>query len=82
MFLIQGRAEGARSADGLVSGSYLHGVFASDGFRHAFLSALRSGRPQAEAWEARIERTLDELADHVADAVDLDRLYDIASARC
>lgn len=82
MFLIQGRAEGARSADGLVSGSYLHGVFASDGFRHAFLSALRSGRPQVEAWEARIERTLDELADHVADAVDLDRLYDIASARC
>ncbi len=82
MFTIDGRAEGARSPDGLVSGAYLHGVFASDGFRHAYLSALRAGRPQAEAWEERIERTLDALADHVAAIVDLDRLHAIASARC
>lgn len=81
MFQIQGRNEGARSADGLVSGTYIHGVFASDAFRRAYLADLRAGRPQADAWEARVERTLDELAAHVAGIVDLDRLFEIASQR-
>ncbi len=82
MFKIQGRNEGARSADGLVSGTYIHGVFASDAFRRAYLADLRAGRPQADAWEERIERTLDDLAAHVSGIVDLDRLYEIASQRC
>ncbi|MFY7962957.1 MAG: hypothetical protein ACOVVK_22985 [Elsteraceae bacterium] len=82
MFQIQGRNEGARSADGLVSGTYIHGVFASDAFRRAYLADLRAGRPQADAWEERVERTLDELAAHVSGIVDLDRLFEIASQRC
>ncbi|MEM8914609.1 MAG: cobyric acid synthase, partial [Pseudomonadota bacterium] len=37
---IRGRPEGAVSADGLVAGSYLHGMFADDGFRAAWLGSL------------------------------------------
>src|SRR5690606_28656999 len=34
------RPEGARSADGRVLGCYVHGLFAADGFRHAFLDRI------------------------------------------
>jgi adenosylcobyric acid synthase len=75
------RPDGARSADGLVAGCYVHGLFASDAFRAAFLDRLRSGRPATDAFEARLEATLDALADHVAGALDLDRLLAIARDR-
>jgi adenosylcobyric acid synthase len=35
-------ADGARSTDGRVVGTYLHGLFDSDAFRHALVRALRS----------------------------------------
>ncbi len=72
--LADGRAEGAISRDGRVMGSYVHGLFAADGFRRAFLSGLRSGRGHAQAYEARVEETLDALADHLETHMDLDRL--------
>ena len=75
------RPDGARSVDGLVAGSYLHGLFASDGFRGWFLGRLRDGRIAGAGYEARIEATLDALADHIAGALDLDRLLAIARAR-
>ena len=37
---IGGRPDGAISADGRVAGTYLHGLFAADGFRRAFLAGL------------------------------------------
>lgn len=37
---IEGRPDGASSSDGRVQGSYLHGLFSADAFRHAFLSQL------------------------------------------
>ena len=40
MLHLAGAPEGAISADGLVAGCYLHGLFASDGFRRAFLEGL------------------------------------------
>jgi len=75
---IGGHQDGAVSPDGLVMGCYLHGLFASDTFRRAFLARLRDGRPQAEAWEAKIEVTLDALADHLEINCDLDALLAIA----
>ena len=74
------RPDGARSADGLVAGCYLHGLFASDRFRAWFLGRLRSGRVATDGFEARLDATLDALADHVAQALDLDRLLAIARA--
>ncbi len=72
------RPDGAVSADGLVAGCYLHGLFASDAFRHAFLARLRDGRPQAEAYEAKVEATLDALAAHLEANCDLDAMLAIA----
>lgn len=77
--LDDGRTEGALSSDGRVMGSYLHGIFAADGFRHAFLNSLRSGRAHANAYDLRVEETLDALAGHLEKHMDLDSLY--AAAR-
>lgn len=77
--LDDGRGEGALSQDGRIMATYLHGVFAADGFRHAFLGAIRGGRGPALAYEARIERILDGLADHLEAHLDLDALLAAAT---
>ncbi|EAR49606.1 cobyric acid synthase CobQ [Oceanicola granulosus HTCC2516] len=75
---LDGRPEGAASPDGLVRGSYLHGLFASDAFRAATLTAL--GAPAApRRHEAEVEATLDALAHHLETHLDLDRLYALAA---
>ncbi len=76
--LDEGRTEGCLSPDGRVMGSYLHGIFAADGFRHAFLNSLRSGRAHMNAYDLRVEETLDALADHLEKYMDLNALYDAA----
>jgi len=68
--------DGAISADGLVSGCYVHGLFASDGFRAAFLQRLRPSVRAALNYEAGIDETLDALADHLETHLDLDRMID------
>jgi adenosylcobyric acid synthase len=72
------RAEGAMSADGRVAGCYLHGLFASDAFRHAFLATLKPRAASGLMYEHEIESTLDALADHLAAHLDLDRILQIA----
>jgi adenosylcobyric acid synthase len=78
MLRLDGRDDGAVSADGRVMGCYLHGLFAADGFRHAFLSRLKARADSGVAYEAEVERVLDGLADHLAAHVDLDRLLEVA----
>jgi adenosylcobyric acid synthase len=72
------RSEGAVSADGRVAGSYLHGLFAADEFRHAYLSTIRTRAVTGVAYESEVERALDALADHLAAHVALDRILEIA----
>jgi adenosylcobyric acid synthase len=79
MLRLGGRDEGAVSADGRVQGCYLHGLFASDAFRSAFLAALRPAREAGLAYETQVENTLDALADHLAAHLDLDRLLAAAA---
>jgi adenosylcobyric acid synthase len=76
-----GRDEGAVSADGLVRGSYLHGIFAADAFRHAFLARFRPGREAGLDFGPRIEAALDALADHLEAHLDLDAMLKIARTR-
>ena len=73
--------DGAVSRDGLVQGCYLHGLFAADGFRHAFLDRLRRRAPSGVAWEATVDDTLDRLADHLEAHLAIDRMLDAAHAR-
>ncbi len=79
--LADGRTDGATSADGRVAGCYLHGLFGNDGFRHAFLAAIRTRQASALAYEAELEAVLDELAGHLGRHLDLDRILEIAVAR-
>ncbi|MEQ1523830.1 MAG: cobyric acid synthase CobQ, partial [Aestuariivirga sp.] len=69
--------DGATSADGLVSGTYIHGCFASDGFRSAYLKTLGAAASDL-AFDSLIEKTLDELAAHLEEHLDLDRMLELA----
>jgi len=73
--------DGAVSNDGRVAGCNLHGLFASDSFRRAFLAALGGAGDLSLHWEARIEGALDALAQHLEAALDVGRLLEIARAR-
>jgi adenosylcobyric acid synthase len=66
---VDGQPEGAIRAN--VGGTYMHGIFASDQFRHALLNGL--GDPILN-YEAGVEATLDALADHLERHLDLDGL--------
>jgi adenosylcobyric acid synthase len=71
--------DGAISADGRIFGCYLHGLFASDAFRQAFLGRLRDRAASGLAYETQVERVLDDLADHLENNLDLDGLLSVAS---
>lgn len=74
---IERRDEGACSVDGRVVGTYLHGIFAGDEFRRAFLAGLGLAQASSLDYEAQIDRVLDALADHLEQALDLDALLDL-----
>jgi adenosylcobyric acid synthase len=72
--------DGCVSADGRVFGSYLHGLFDHDSFRHEFLrcsrAALQMSAPQElVAWSERRRQQLDLLADAFGNALDLDAIF-------
>lgn len=74
-----GQLVGAGSADGLIWGSYLHGIFDADPFRRWWLDRLR----QRKGWQADgqiraaydLEPALDRLADCVRNSLDMTALY-------
>lgn len=72
--LSDGREDGAVSENGQIMGTYVHGLFAADDFRHDFLGRLREGRVQSTAYAAGVEAALDDLADHLEACLDLDAL--------
>jgi adenosylcobyric acid synthase len=76
---IDGRSDGAVSPDGLVAGTYVHGLFSSDRFRRAFLAKL--GARSVTSYEAEVEAALDGLAGHLAAHLDLDAILSIARSR-
>lgn len=71
------RTEGAASPDGRIRGSYLHGIFTSDGFRNSFLTEL-GGRGSGLCHETVIETTLEELAAHMRTNMDIDAFLSLA----
>jgi adenosylcobyric acid synthase len=76
LHLADGRLDGATSPSGLVAGAYVHGLFADDRQRAAWLGSL--GVRSEIAYEATVERTLDELADHCAAHLDLEAMLKLA----
>jgi len=80
MLELAGRPDGAVSQDGRIMGCYVHGLFAADGFRHAFLARLRERAVSGVAYETQIEASLDALADHLEASLDTDGLLALARA--
>ncbi len=78
--------DGAVSADGLVAGTYIHGVFDDDDFRRALLNRLRVRRgredlPVQYRYRAEKERAYDRLAETVRASLDMEKLREIVEER-
>ncbi len=70
MFRTDQREIGACSTDGRVMGSYLHGIFANNDFREAFLAKFNIKKSSLN-YDQNIESVLDGLAEHIAEHLDL-----------
>ena len=75
-----GEPDGCISADRRILGTYLHGLFDDDRFRHQFLQAaccFHGLTPPAagNAWKAQREESLDRLAREVSTALDMRRIF-------
>ena len=74
---IAGVDEGAVSADGRVMGSYLHGMFADDAFRAAYLGGFGMA-PSGNHYSKAVDATLDALAAHLEAHLDVGALLALA----
>ena len=72
-----GRLDGATSKTHLVRGIYVHGIFADDQQRAAWLQWI-GAQSSSLAFETMIDATLDALADHLEKHVDCDGLLRLA----
>jgi adenosylcobyric acid synthase len=77
--LDDGRLDGATSADGKVSGSYVHGIFADDAQRSAWLMRLGAA-PSTRNHATEIEAALDELGAHLMQHCDVGGLLALAAS--
>ncbi|MEB2847524.1 cobyric acid synthase [Rhizobiales bacterium RZME27] len=74
---ISGNADGATSKNGRVFGSYVHGLFADDRQRSAWLQRL-GGEVSTVDYEAGVDEVLDRLAQHMEKHLDIEALLRLA----
>jgi adenosylcobyric acid synthase len=72
--------------DGRLWGTYVHGIFHNDGFRRAWLDAIRRSKGwepygQGYSYPRRREEAFDRLADHVRQHLAMDRIYEMIGAQ-
>ncbi len=78
--------DGAVDENGRVFGTYIHGLFRDDSFRHAFLAAARAACGLAPM-ESRLfltqerERRIERLADHVRQSLYMNLIWDCLGIR-
>ena len=78
---LEGRGDGAISPDGRVAGCYVHGLFASDDFRRAYLDSFRTGSTSVNSYQGAVDNALGALADTMEDCLDLESILGIAVER-
>lgn len=71
--------DGAISRDRMVWGTYIHGIFDNDGFRHQLLEEIRREKnissDMPENYSAHLEANLNKLASLVRERIDLSRIH-------
>jgi adenosylcobyric acid synthase len=75
--------DGAVSSNGLIFGSYIHGLFHNADFTHHLLNGLRQlrGLPTTSAPSTNKQEMYDKLADIVRDNVDMPQVYKLTFRR-
>jgi adenosylcobyric acid synthase len=78
--LASGEQDGCVSADGRILGTYLHGIFDEDCFRHQFVTAARafhrlSSPSTLNPWKLQRQESLDRLARQVSESLDMQRIF-------
>jgi adenosylcobyric acid synthase len=73
--------DGCVGRDSRIFGTYLHGLFDGDDFRHAFINAARSFcdlAPAAELsdWRSKRQESIDRLANTVSESLDLAKVFE------
>lgn len=74
------RADGVVTEDGRLWGTYVHGIFHNDRFRHDWLNEVRRGKGLAPSGRTTAfgrlrELSFDRLADHVRRHLDMEAIY-------
>ena len=77
MIMLNGRPDGASSANGHISGCYLHGLFGSDEYRNMVLNQLGAGNAGA-SYRQELETTLDAVGEAIEHHLDVDEMLQIA----
>jgi adenosylcobyric acid synthase len=75
--LADGSPEGAMSSDGQIIGTYVHGLFADDRQRAAWLTRFAAA-PSRISYQSLVDDILDRLAAHLEAHVDVDALLNIS----
>ncbi len=79
LFTVGDEPEGAQSRDGLIQGTYLHGVFTEDTYRKRFLERL--GGTGTARYNEDVETTLDALAAHIETHIDVEGVLAVARSK-
>jgi adenosylcobyric acid synthase len=78
--------DGCVSPDSRIFGSYLHGLFDGDAFRHAFIRGARAFRHLTPAaslnnWESKRQESLERLARVVSQSLDIPTIFEWVGLR-
>jgi len=81
------RPDGVIADGGRAVGTYVHGLFNADAFRHSFLAAARRAcsLEPANQWAcvtAEREQRIDRLADHVRQSIDMNLIRNCLGIQC
>lgn len=78
MLHLESGPDGARSGNGQIEGTYLHGLLANDRFRREWLRRLGARPDSSIAYESTVDEALDEVAKALALDIDVDGLLGCA----